>query len=207
MEDQIHRDEDYGEIDDETLLLAEKDLSTPRSNSSGENRSATSPKTDSHPYRMTFGQHSGKTLEETPAEYIKWLLQNEIHHSHQDLNAALSAGGYFEPRHSRRPPYRFNFGLWRGYTLDKVPTTYIEWVIWQGWYADHKDLEQDLVDGGYVWRYKVKRCVLAVMLPLLSYGLMFGVHMMASRGRRWIFVWIFIWNCKMVEELVPQSAT
>ena len=40
-------------------------------------------------YRLTFGKHTGKTLEELPSSYIEWLLKNGILKSNPGLASAL----------------------------------------------------------------------------------------------------------------------
>lgn len=45
-------------------------------------------------YRLSFGKHAGKTLEELPSSYIEWLLKNGILKSNPDLASALKKKGH-----------------------------------------------------------------------------------------------------------------
>jgi uncharacterized protein (DUF3820 family) len=45
-------------------------------------------------YRLSFGKHAGKTLEELPSSYIEWLLKNGILKSNPDLASALKKTGH-----------------------------------------------------------------------------------------------------------------
>ena len=45
-------------------------------------------------YRLTFGKHENKTLQEVPPDYRKWLISDNVYADKEDLKAALIAGGY-----------------------------------------------------------------------------------------------------------------
>ncbi|MCJ1453903.1 hypothetical protein MMC28_004252 [Mycoblastus sanguinarius] len=45
------------------------------------------------PYRMTFGKHSGNLLDEVPAKYVGWMVDNDVHKDHEELAKALRARG------------------------------------------------------------------------------------------------------------------
>ena len=44
-------------------------------------------------YRLDFGKHRYKTLDEVPSGYINWLISNEVHSGRPDLAAALKSDG------------------------------------------------------------------------------------------------------------------
>lgn len=45
--------------------------------------------TSSNLYRLTFGKHAGKTVDELPSSYIEWLMKNGILKSNPDLASAI----------------------------------------------------------------------------------------------------------------------
>ncbi|GAB5364582.1 hypothetical protein AAMO2058_000982200 [Amorphochlora amoebiformis] len=49
--------------------------------------------TSENTYRITFGKHKGKPLNQIPASYIEWLVHNRIYESRRDLKEALDAAG------------------------------------------------------------------------------------------------------------------
>ncbi len=52
---------------------------------------------DDQPYRMTFGKHLGKPLDELPSGYRAWLTSQRIYADKDDLKAALIKGKYLAP--------------------------------------------------------------------------------------------------------------
>lgn len=40
-------------------------------------------------YRFNFGKHRGKTLDQTPADYIQWCIENDLLRKRHDLKRAL----------------------------------------------------------------------------------------------------------------------
>ncbi|KAL9611913.1 MAG: hypothetical protein Q9167_003466 [Letrouitia subvulpina] len=49
------------------------------------------------PYRLTFGQHKGETLDQVRPSYRDWLIRDAVYKDHEDLKAALIEGGYLSP--------------------------------------------------------------------------------------------------------------
>jgi len=44
-------------------------------------------------YTLTFGRHCGKTLDEIPTTYMRWILENDVYQGHDDFTEALRAHG------------------------------------------------------------------------------------------------------------------
>lgn len=44
---------------------------------------------EARPYELNFGKYKGLTLNDVPAAYITWLVDNEVHLHREDLKAAL----------------------------------------------------------------------------------------------------------------------
>ena len=53
---------------------------------------------------------------------------------------------------STAEPYYLNFGRHNGYTLDEIPSTYIDWILNVGVYDNRPDLASDLEDRGLLKR-------------------------------------------------------
>jgi len=52
---------------------------------------------DSAGYRLTFGAHKNKTLQELPPSYRSWLIREKVYADKPNLQAALMAGNYLAP--------------------------------------------------------------------------------------------------------------
>ncbi len=52
---------------------------------------------DSAGYRLTFGAHKNKTLQELPPSYRSWLIREKVYADKPNLQAALTAGNYLAP--------------------------------------------------------------------------------------------------------------
>ena len=48
-------------------------------------------------YRLTFGTHKNKTLDEIPPSYRSWLVRDNVYDGKDDLKAALIAGNFLVP--------------------------------------------------------------------------------------------------------------
>jgi hypothetical protein len=46
------------------------------------------------PFRWDFGKHLGRTLDETPAEYVQWAIHLHLFDHRPDLQQALVDNGY-----------------------------------------------------------------------------------------------------------------
>ena len=55
------------------------------------------------PYKLTFGEHKKKTLEEAGRSYCAWLVRDNVYERRADLKAALIAANYLQPDHSTPP--------------------------------------------------------------------------------------------------------
>lgn len=80
-------------------------------------------------YRLDFGKHRYKTLDEVPSGYIDWLISNEVHLNRPELAAALKSKGLLtatsDPEVSAlrtwRMPHaldRYNDGFYDQFTND-----------------------------------------------------------------------------------------
>ena len=49
---------------------------------------------DGQRYRMKFGRHEGRTLQDVPPSYLSWLIEKEVYANKEDLKAALIQGKY-----------------------------------------------------------------------------------------------------------------
>lgn len=178
MATELEEDE-FGTIDDEDLLLAvtnvEKTNATSAPIANGNSSIATSPNL----YRLDFGKHRGKTLDEAPNSYICWILREQIYHDHLGLKAALIIGGHLvdgnfssanlanenneelikapdpsKPNHKATPepgaqPYRLNFGQHEGKLLTEVPVSYIRYLTGQKAHESRLDLQGALTELAY----------------------------------------------------------
>lgn len=52
---------------------------------------------ESAKYRLTFGAHKRKTLQELPLSYRSWLIRDKVYSDKPNLEAALIAGNYLAP--------------------------------------------------------------------------------------------------------------
>jgi len=48
-------------------------------------------------YRLTFGQHKNKTVQELPPKYRSWLIRDKVYADKPNLQAALITGNYLTP--------------------------------------------------------------------------------------------------------------
>ncbi|CAF9923174.1 MAG: hypothetical protein HETSPECPRED_005262 [Heterodermia speciosa] len=56
------------------------------------------------PYKLTFGQHKRKTLEEAGPRYCAWLVRDEVYDGKPDLKAALIAANHLRPNSDQFTP-------------------------------------------------------------------------------------------------------
>lgn len=55
------------------------------------------------PYCFSFGKYNGYTIDETPPEYVRWLVKSEAYKNYKDLTSALQSKGYLQLLNWRRP--------------------------------------------------------------------------------------------------------
>lgn len=165
-------DDGFGGVEDEDLLLAAMDVEKTSAPSTNDGSNALSPITSSSPYRLDFGKHRDKTLDEVPQSYIHWIVSGNIYDKYPDLKAALLARGSIMDRDyssisseksSKEDPgeqhisqvtpgpgissyYRLNFGKYSGKTLKEVPDSYIRFLTESRIYENRSDLRGALTD-------------------------------------------------------------
>lgn len=54
-------------------------------------------------YRLNFGAHSGKTLDEVPPDYVDWLSEKMVYRKEPELETALRFGTYAGKRREDVP--------------------------------------------------------------------------------------------------------
>lgn len=171
MANEFEEDE-FGGVEDEDLLLAAMHVEKTSAPSTNDGSNALSPITSSSPYRLEFGKHRDKTLDEVPQSYIHWIVSGNIYDKYPDLKAALLARGSIMDRDdssmaskksSKEDPgeqhisqvtsesgiysyYRLNFGKYCGKTLKEVPESYIRFLAESRIYESRPDLRGALTE-------------------------------------------------------------
>ena len=171
MANEFEEDE-FGGVEDEDLLLAAMDVEKTSAPSTNDGSNALLPVTSSSPYRLEFGKHRDKTLDEVPQSYIHWIVSGNIYDKYPDLKAALLARGSIMHRDNssitleksgKEDPseqyisqvtpepgiysyYRLNFGKYFGKTLKEVPDSYIRFLNESRIYESRSDLRGALTE-------------------------------------------------------------
>lgn len=63
-------------------------------------------------FQWDFGKHIGRTISETPAEYISWVISLKMHDDRPDLLQALVNHGYDVQRQYHNDQIAFDHDLW-----------------------------------------------------------------------------------------------
>jgi len=128
------------------------------------------------PYRLNFGKHKGKLLEECPRDYVDWLIRNDIPASRPDLREAIAQ---IKPTSTTRPPttpiprhavtresssiqpgvpqsaaqtrganFAVTIGKHTGKKLSEILTSYLHWLADNPTYKPSPELRAALIDFG-----------------------------------------------------------
>lgn len=128
------------------------------------------------PYRLNFGKHSGKLLEECPRDYVDWLIRKDVAASRPDLREAIAQ---IKPTITTRPPttpisrhavtrepssiqpgvpqsaaqtrganFVITIGKHTGKKLSEIPTSYLHWLADNPTYKPSPELRTALIDFG-----------------------------------------------------------
>lgn len=172
-------EDELGGVEDEDLLLAAMDVERAFAPHPKVDSKDPIPNTSLDPYRLEFGKHRGKTLDEVPPTYINWIIGEKIYDKgiHPDLKASLLARGMImdhdgpstslanaskkdpiKPNNSSKsdnpsdpsvPTYRLNFGKYAGKTLKEVPISYICFLTRSRAQESRSDLRGALTELAY----------------------------------------------------------